>query len=61
MECGEPWDRGRPARMLSQLAPFEVMRAGRPRSQGRRTPNYFSGVLSLEHYHHTESESRDGN
>jgi hypothetical protein len=35
------WDRGRPARMLSQLYPFEVMRAGRPRSQdGRRTANF---------------------
>jgi hypothetical protein len=28
-----PWDRGRPARMISKGASGESMRAGRPRSQ----------------------------
>jgi hypothetical protein len=34
LECGDPWGRGRPARMLTLLDSFEVMRAGRPRPQG---------------------------
>jgi ribose transport system permease protein len=33
--CGTmPWDRGRPARMLPHVTRCEIMRAGRPRSQG---------------------------